>query len=173
MNIASSPDRLCSGQQRMNDRDVSTPGGVIEYFDLYMDQSGDDIARAARFVSASSTMLAISAERTNRSCPSSGTVPCGASLSSCSIRESRSKPMTDKQPIQANGDDGKKGARDGVSEAGTHGRSAGESQGGAYPNPYPDKARRHAPGDFMGHGGQTHINYEGGDNPNATTEDED
>lgn len=46
----------------------------------------------------------------------------------------------------------------------THGRSEGESQGGAYPNPH----RGRKPG-FDG--GQTHREYEGPDNPNATAEE--
>ncbi|WP_084584287.1 hypothetical protein [Sphingomonas azotifigens] len=80
--------------------------------------------------------------------------------------------MSDKQPMQASGGDARKGAPDGVSDADTHGRSEGESEGGAYPNPYPDKAKKEGPGHLMGHGGQSHINYEGGPNPNATTKGE-
>lgn len=77
--------------------------------------------------------------------------------------------MSNKQPMQANGGDAHKGAPDGVSDVDTHGRAEGESEGGAYPNPYPDKAHKEGSGHFMGHGGQSHINYEGGPNPNATT----
>lgn len=81
--------------------------------------------------------------------------------------------MAEKQPMQADGGDGRKGAPDGVSDTETQGRADSASQGGAYPNPYPDQARKHGPGHLMGHGGQSHIDYEGGPNPNATTEDED
>jgi hypothetical protein len=81
--------------------------------------------------------------------------------------------MADKQPMQADGGDAHKGAPDGISDTGTHGRTEGESEGGAYPNPYPEKKRKEGPGDFMGHGGQSHISYEGGSNPNATTKSED
>lgn len=49
---------------------------------------------------------------------------------------------------------------------------AGESQGGAYPNPHSGKHSTGGPDTFLGHGGQTDNDYEGGDNPNATTEDE-
>lgn len=80
--------------------------------------------------------------------------------------------MSDKQPMQASGDDAHKGAPDGVSDVDTQGRSKGESEGGAYPNPYPDQAEKEGPGHAMGHGGQSHINYEGGPNPNATTKGE-
>lgn len=80
--------------------------------------------------------------------------------------------MTDKQPMQASGGDAGKGAPDGVSDVDTHGRSQGESEGGAYPNPYPDKARKQGPGHFLGHGGPSEINYSGGPNPNATTREE-
>jgi hypothetical protein len=49
---------------------------------------------------------------------------------------------------------------------------AGESQGGAYPNPHSGKDPKGGPDTFLGHGGQTDIGYEGPDNPNATTEDQ-
>ena len=49
---------------------------------------------------------------------------------------------------------------------------AGESQGGAYPNPHSGKEPKGGPDTFLGHGGQTDIGYEGPDNPNATTEDQ-
>ena len=50
---------------------------------------------------------------------------------------------------------------------------AGESQGGAYPNPHDGKAKKKKSeggiGGFLGHGGQSDNAYEGGPNPNATT----
>jgi hypothetical protein len=49
---------------------------------------------------------------------------------------------------------------------------AGESQGGAYPNPHSGKEPKGGPDTFLGHGGQTDNGYEGPDNPNATTEDQ-
>ncbi len=50
---------------------------------------------------------------------------------------------------------------------------SGESGGGAYPNPHTGKdGGKDRPGSFLGHGGQSHIDYEGPDNPNATTEKE-
>lgn len=42
---------------------------------------------------------------------------------------------------------------------------AGESGGGAYPNPHSGK--KPAKGGFLGSGGQTGMAYHGGDNPNA------
>jgi len=45
-------------------------------------------------------------------------------------------------------------------------QGAGESQGGAYPNPHDGED----PDGF--HGGQSGMGYSGPDNPNATTEDE-
>ena len=66
--------------------------------------------------------------------------------------------MTDKQPMQADGDQ-TAAAPDGVSDPPTE----GESQGGAYPNPHSGKER----GGFDG--GQSDKKYEGPDNPNATT----
>ncbi len=44
----------------------------------------------------------------------------------------------------------------------------GDSGGGAYPNPHTGKSGGEAEG-FMGHGGQTHMDYEGGSNSNAPT----
>lgn len=41
----------------------------------------------------------------------------------------------------------------------------GESGGGAYPNPHTGKKPRKD--GFMGRGGQTGMDYHGGDNPNA------
>jgi hypothetical protein len=51
-------------------------------------------------------------------------------------------------------------------------QGAGESQGGAYPNPHSGKDPKSGPDTFLGHGGQTEIAYQGPDNPNATTKDE-
>ena len=68
--------------------------------------------------------------------------------------------MTDKQPMQADGDD-TPGEKDG-----TNGKPGpGESAGGAYPNPHTGKT-----GGKSFDGGQTHKSYEGPDNPNSTTE---
>ena len=39
---------------------------------------------------------------------------------------------------------------------------AGESQGGAYPNPHRGKKPEGGPDSFLGHGGQSKINYHGG-----------
>jgi hypothetical protein len=50
-------------------------------------------------------------------------------------------------------------------------RGAGESQGGAYPNPHSGKDAEGGPDTFLGHGGQSGNGYTGPDNPNATTED--
>ncbi len=65
--------------------------------------------------------------------------------------------MADKQPMQADGGDGKAGAPDGVNDVKR--KSGGESNGGAYPNP-------HDPADTEGrelpHGGQSDIGYTGG-----------
>ena len=59
--------------------------------------------------------------------------------------------------------------------------AAGESGGGAYPNPHAGKTPKS--GGFMGHGGQTEMDYHGpdqlggeaadGDNPNAAARSED
>jgi hypothetical protein len=49
---------------------------------------------------------------------------------------------------------------------------AGESQGGAYPNPHSGKDPRGGPDTFLGQGGQSEIAYPGPDNPNAPTEDQ-
>lgn len=71
--------------------------------------------------------------------------------------------MTDKQPMQADG--GGKHKPDPTSADGiAPGKdSAGESGGGAYPNPHTGKER----GEFDG--GQSEQAYSGPDNPNATT----
>ena len=51
-------------------------------------------------------------------------------------------------------------------------RGAGESQGGAYPNPHDGKDPDGDADGFLGHGGQSRMGYSGPDNPNATKEDE-
>jgi hypothetical protein len=67
--------------------------------------------------------------------------------------------MADKQPMQASGDGAVGG--DGVDEPQVSGRTGGgESGGGAYPNPHAGKDD-HPGGGFMGHGGQTDVDYSG------------
>ncbi|MFD1786638.1 hypothetical protein ACFSC3_03535 [Sphingomonas floccifaciens] len=92
--------------------------------------------------------------------------------------------MTDTQPMQADGagteanapdDNGELASRRGADQK-------GESQGGAYSNPHSGKnGSPDGPDKFMGHGGQTDIDYHGsgqlgeektGDNPNAPTRGE-
>lgn len=65
--------------------------------------------------------------------------------------------MTDKQPTQASGGGDAKGKPDGVNDAEA---TAGESGGGAYPNPHTGK--KGDQGGWMGHGGQTEVGYHGG-----------
>ena len=86
--------------------------------------------------------------------------------------------MDDKQPTQASGGDGRKGAADGVGDAPGKQAGGGESGGGAYPNPQTGKKGDNS--GFFGHGGQTDIAYSGtggrGDhdagNANAVTEED-
>ena len=67
--------------------------------------------------------------------------------------------MTDKQPTQAMSTDAS-GSNDGVEAPG--GKSDSESNGGAYPNPHTGKgAKDNVGGGFMGHGGQSGMNYSG------------
>lgn len=66
--------------------------------------------------------------------------------------------MADNQPMQADGDK-KQGTSDGVEDP----ASEGESGGGAYPNPHSGGKEGHFDG------GQSHKDYEGPENPNATT----
>ncbi len=81
--------------------------------------------------------------------------------------------MTDKQPMQAMPTDGtKRGAekKNGVNDTPAK-DAAGESGGGAYPNPQTGKTPEN--GGFMGHGGQTQNAYSGpdkepGEEDNAT-----
>lgn len=93
----------------------------------------------------------------------------------------------DKEPMQADGKDGigREVAND--RDPPSAGRpdmedNEGQSGGGAYPNPHNDPANAHPEGGFMGHGGQSDIDYYGGGEPgsdetpeqdNAVTEDED
>jgi len=67
--------------------------------------------------------------------------------------------MTDNQPVQADG----KGTDKTVENNAPGKDHAGESGGGAYPNPHTGKAK----GDFDG--GQTDKEYTGPPNDNATT----
>ena len=71
--------------------------------------------------------------------------------------------MSDKQPMQAMSTD-HDGAHDGVGDrpdksGGVEAAGGGESSGGAYPNPHTGKTPEG--GGFMGHGGQTRIDYSG------------
>lgn len=87
--------------------------------------------------------------------------------------------MADTVPTPVAGGDGSKGAPDGVNSDPGARTAGGESAGGAYPNPHSGKEdkREGGTGGFMGHGGQSHIDYSGpGDkddkgtgNPNAPT----
>ncbi|MFV0623865.1 hypothetical protein ACBY01_07630 [Sphingomonas sp. ac-8] len=86
--------------------------------------------------------------------------------------------MSDKQPMQASGKGAAEGG-DGVDQQQVSGRdAAGESGGGAYPNPHTGKDEKQS--GFLGHGGQTDVDYRGpgqgsegegktGSNPNAGT----
>ena len=70
-----------------------------------------------------------------------------------------------KQPMQAMDTSGDgAGESDGVGEVASR-RDApsqvGESGGGAYPNPHTGKDGQGGTGGFMGHGGQSEINYSG------------
>ena len=70
--------------------------------------------------------------------------------------------MTDKQPMQATDRDpaAKPAHNDGVEQP--SGKSAGESDGGAYPNPHTGKASKDdVGGGFLGHGGQSGMAYSG------------
>ncbi len=67
--------------------------------------------------------------------------------------------MSDTQPNQAMpGADGHKGENTGIDAPGGK-TGGGESGGGGYPNPQTGKPGHG--GGFMGHGGQTHIDYSG------------
>lgn len=69
--------------------------------------------------------------------------------------------MPTKKPMQADGSGGDRVHTDGVSEQPSGRAAAGESGGGAYPNPHKGKKPENSPGDFMGHGGQTEMAYHG------------
>jgi hypothetical protein len=78
----------------------------------------------------------------------------------------------DKKPMQADGRGTKKPVSSEPEIASRKG-GTGESGGGAYPNPHTGKGNvKNGPSSFFGHGGQSHIAYEGPDNPNATTKDD-
>jgi hypothetical protein len=65
-----------------------------------------------------------------------------------------------KVPMPASGQDSPKLRSDGVSDAGTHGKSGkSESAGGAYPNPHTGKEARGESADFDG--GQSEKGYHG------------
>jgi hypothetical protein len=71
--------------------------------------------------------------------------------------------MSDKQPMQAMSTE-HDGAHDGVGDrpdkaGGVDAPGGGESAGGAYPNPHSGNPQPH--GGFMGHGGQSRIDYSG------------
>lgn len=48
----------------------------------------------------------------------------------------------------------------------------GQSQGGAYPGQKRGRRTKHGLDRFLGHGGQSVQAYQGGDKPNATSEEE-
>jgi hypothetical protein len=94
----------------------------------------------------------------------------------------------DKEPMQAGGTNGVGRAIANENEPPSDARpdmdhNEGQSGGGAYPNPHNDPANADPEGGFMGHGGQSDIDYHGGGEPvedegiperhNAVTEDED
>jgi hypothetical protein len=78
--------------------------------------------------------------------------------------------MADTQPNQAMGT-GKPDSKDGIEDP--HGKTGGgESSGGAYPNPHTGHGNEGNSG-FMGHGGQSNIEYSGtgsDDDPDAENE---
>jgi hypothetical protein len=95
--------------------------------------------------------------------------------------------MTDKKPMQAAGTDGVGREIADEQEPPSAGRpdmdrNAGQSGGGAYPNPHNDPESADPDDGFMGHGGQSNMRYYGAGEPdvgtvpereNAVTEDED
>lgn len=70
--------------------------------------------------------------------------------------------MTDKTPVQADGEGAKASPNDDLAN---DKRGSGESDGGAYPNPHTGSDDETSPK----HGGQSEIDYSGPDNDNATT----
>ena len=75
--------------------------------------------------------------------------------------EAEKQAASGKVPMPASGQDSPKLRSDGVSDAGTHGKSGGsESAGGAYPNPHTGKEERGESGHFDG--GQSGQGYYGG-----------
>lgn len=97
-------------------------------------------------------------------------------------RDEEGTAQSDRQfPTQVSGGDENKGKPDGVSASPNNGANvqgksdAGESGGGAYPNPHTGK--KPTWGGFLGHGGQTNIGYHGSGqagqdgkaSPNSTT----
>jgi hypothetical protein len=75
--------------------------------------------------------------------------------------EAEKEAASGKVPMPASGQDSPKLHSDGVSDAGTHGKSGGsESAGGAYPNPHTGKEARGESGGFGG--GQSEQGYYGG-----------
>jgi hypothetical protein len=75
--------------------------------------------------------------------------------------EAEKMAASGKVPMPASGQDSPKLHSDGVSDAGTHGKSSGsESGGGAYPNPHTGKEARGESGGFDG--GQSEQGYYGG-----------
>ena len=86
--------------------------------------------------------------------------------------------MADTVPTPVAGGGAGKGAPDGVNSDPGKRTAGGESSGGAYPNPHTGKDDKGegGTGGFMGHGGQSHIDYsgpgdgeDGADNDNAAT----
>jgi hypothetical protein len=75
--------------------------------------------------------------------------------------EAEKAAASGKVPMPASGQNSPKLRSDGVSDVGTHGRSAGgESGGGAYDNPHEGKEDRGESGNFGG--GQSVQGYYGG-----------
>ena len=75
--------------------------------------------------------------------------------------EAEKEAASGKVPMPASGQTSPKVRSDGVSDAGTHGKSGGgESGGGAYPNPHTGKEARGESGGFDG--GQSEQGYYGG-----------
>lgn len=88
--------------------------------------------------------------------------------------------MSSKEPTPVSGSDSSKGKPEGVTNPGGR-EEGGESGGGSYPNPHRGKDGDSSASGFMGHGGQTTIDYHGSgqasndgpEAPNAATRDED